>query len=159
MEDRKKASEKGITLTPIGWVHSPFQEMTAPEELRQHEAEIVLRPELEEGLDGIRPGDAILVIFYFHRVADKGYRLRLHPRDDTSVPMRGVFATRSPYRPNSLGATVVRVVAVEGHRLRVRGLDALDGTPVLDLKPYAPAFDADEGAEGSPPGSAHAPHG
>ncbi|MBC7225353.1 MAG: tRNA (N6-threonylcarbamoyladenosine(37)-N6)-methyltransferase TrmO, partial [Anaerolineae bacterium] len=127
MENSQKAGARKITLTPIGWVRSPFREMTAPEELRQHEAEIVLRPELEEGLDGIRPGDALLVIFYFHLVADKGYRLRLHPRDDTSVPMRGVFATRSPYRPNSLGATVVRVVAVEGHRLRVQGLDALDG--------------------------------
>ncbi|MGC8839607.1 MAG: tRNA (N6-threonylcarbamoyladenosine(37)-N6)-methyltransferase TrmO [Anaerolineae bacterium] len=155
MESSPKAGETAITLTPIGWVRSPFREMTEPEELRQHEAEIVLRPELEEGLDGIRPGDALLVIFYFHLVAGKGYSLRLHPRDDPSVPKRGVFATRSPYRPNSLGATVARVVAVEGNRLRVRGLDALDGTPVLDLKPYAPAFDTDAGDNASPPHQGH----
>lgn len=156
MEDKPGSGETSITLTPIGWVRSPFREMTASEELRQHEVEIVLRPELEEGLDGIRPGDALLVLFHFHLAADKGYRLRLHPRDDPSIPMRGVFATRSPYRPNPLGATVVRVVAVEGHRLRVRGLDALDGTPILDLKPYAPAFDTDAGEEAPSP---HREHG
>lgn len=155
MDDRPEAAETAITLTPIGWVRGPFREMTASEELRQHTVEIVLRPELEEGLDGIRPGDALLVLFYFHLAAGKGYRLRLHPRDDPSIPMRGVFATRSPYRPNFLGATVVRVVAVEGHHLRVRGLDALDGTPILDLKPYAPAFDTDAGEEAPSPHREH----
>ena len=141
-----KTDFSSVTLEPIGWVRSPYREMTKPEILREQEVQIELRPELAAGLDGLGPGSQILVVFYFHLAAGKGYALRLHPRDDTSVPKRGVFATRSPYRPNSLGVTVAQVMEVQGHTLRVRGLDALDGTPVLDIKHYAQAFDAAQGA-------------
>ena len=136
-----------LRLQTIGWVRSPCREMTDPARLREEEVDIVLRPELAEGLDGIKPGDLILVVFCFHRAVEKGYELRLHPRGDTSRPKRGVFATRSPYRPNPLGVTVARVFEVEGARLRVRGLDALDGTPVLDIKSYSPGFDAGDQEE------------
>jgi tRNA-Thr(GGU) m(6)t(6)A37 methyltransferase TsaA len=73
-----------------------------------------------------------MVVFYFHR--SQGFDLLQHPRGDRSCPKRGVFALRSPRRPNTIGVTVVDLVDVEKNILRVRGLDALDGTPVLDLK-------------------------
>ena len=136
--------QRRLTLEPIGWVRSPHREMADPKLLRQQEVEIELLPGLAAGLDTLAPGDPILVVFYFHLAAPRGFRLRLHPRDDQTKPLRGVFATRTPYRPNSLGVTVARVLAVEGNRLWVDGLDALDGTPVLDIKNHSPAFDAGE---------------
>jgi tRNA-Thr(GGU) m(6)t(6)A37 methyltransferase TsaA len=72
-------------------------------------------------------------VFYFHHA--QGFDLLQHPRRDTARPRRGVFALRSPRRPNPIGVTVVDLLSVEGNVLRVRGLDAIDGTPVLDLKP------------------------
>ncbi|MGQ9585523.1 MAG: tRNA (N6-threonylcarbamoyladenosine(37)-N6)-methyltransferase TrmO [Anaerolineae bacterium] len=134
-----------LTLQPIGWVRSPCREPSEPEVLRQQEMEILLRPELEAGLEGIAPGDLVLVVFYLHLAAGERVELCIHPRGDTSRPKRGVFATRSPRRPNPIGVTVARVLAVEGARLKVQGLDALDGTPVLDIKPHVPAFDAGNG--------------
>ena len=105
----------------------------APEAIRSAESRIILDPTLSEGLRGLVPGEQIMVIFSFHR--SEGYDLRQHPRGDRSRPQRGVFALRSPRRPNPIGVTVVDLVAVEGNILRVRGLDAINGTPVLDLKP------------------------
>ena len=93
----------------------------------------VLRPDLAEGLDGLVPGDSIVVLFYFHQ--SEGYLLRRHPRGDESRPVRGVFALRSQHRPNPIGVTVVEILSIKGNVLLVRGLDAFDGTPVLDLKP------------------------
>ena len=81
----------------------------------------------------MEPGQQVMVLFYFHR--SDGYDLLQHPRGDRSRPTRGVFTLRSPRRPNPIGVTIVDIVAVEGNVLRVRGLDALNGTPVLDLKP------------------------
>jgi tRNA-Thr(GGU) m(6)t(6)A37 methyltransferase TsaA len=74
-----------------------------------------------------------MVVFYFHR--SQGYDLTQHPRGDPRRPKRGVFTLRSPRRPNPIGVTVVDLVAIEGNVLRVRGLDAINGTPVLDIKP------------------------
>jgi tRNA-Thr(GGU) m(6)t(6)A37 methyltransferase TsaA len=88
---------------------------------------------LAEGLKGLEPGRQILVVYYFHR--SDGYDLCQHPRGDRHRPRRGVFALRSPRRPNPVGVTVVDLVAIAGTVLTVRGLDAINGTPVLDLKP------------------------
>ena len=79
------------------------------------------------------PGQKIAVIFYLHR--SQGFDLLQHPQGDGRRPRRGVFALRSPLRPNPIGLTVVDLVAVEGNVVRVQGLDAINGTPVLDLKP------------------------
>lgn len=130
-----------ITLTPIGHVESRFAEPVASEEMRRHPSRLVLRPDLAEGLDGLAAGDWLVVLFYFHRA--QGYELRRYPRGDTSQPMRGVFALRSQYRPNPIGFTVARIEAVEGNVVHVSGLDALDGTPLLDIKPYVSFFDSD----------------
>jgi tRNA-Thr(GGU) m(6)t(6)A37 methyltransferase TsaA len=129
-----------IAFTPIGHVESQFQDYAPSEEMRQQPSRIVLRPELAPGLMGLEPGQHILVLFHFHRA--QGYELQLHPRHDPARPLRGVFATRSQYRPNGIGATVARILALEGNVLTVAGLDAQDGSPVLDIKPYAAGFDA-----------------
>lgn len=129
-----------IAFTPIGHVESQFQDYVPSEEMRRQTSRIVLRPQLAPGLMGLEPGQHILVLFQFHRA--QGYELQLHPRHDPARPRRGVFATRSQYRPNGIGATVARILALEGNVLTVAGLDAQDGSPVLDIKPYAAAFDA-----------------
>ena len=127
------AGRESIGFTAIGHVENGFPERATPEKIRAAESRMVLDPALVEGLEGLEPGQRIMVVFFFHR--SEGYELRQHPRGDRAQPLRGVFALRSPRRPNPIGVTVVDLVAIEGNVLRVRGLDALDGTPVLDLKP------------------------
>jgi tRNA-Thr(GGU) m(6)t(6)A37 methyltransferase TsaA len=97
------------------------------------EAWIVFEPHLLAALEGIRAGDELMVLTWLDR-ADRGVLL-VHPRSDPSRPLQGVFNTRSPDRPNPIGLHRVGVLAVEGQRFRVRDLEAIDGTPVLDVKP------------------------
>jgi tRNA-Thr(GGU) m(6)t(6)A37 methyltransferase TsaA len=125
-----------ISYRPIGYVKNDFSEPVPAgrtQEIKAAESRIVLDPALVEGLDGLEPGHQILVLFHFHR--SEGYELLQHPRGDRNQPRRGVFALRSPYRPNPIGVTTVELLAIKGNVLRVRGLDAIDGTPVIDLKP------------------------
>jgi tRNA-Thr(GGU) m(6)t(6)A37 methyltransferase TsaA len=122
-----------LTFTPIGKVENGFPLGTPGEVLKASEARIVIDPELVSGLDQLERQDRILVIFHFHLSRD--YELRQHPRGDTTRPLRGVFALRSPRRPNPIGVTEVELVEIRGNVLRVIGLDAVDQTPVLDLKP------------------------
>jgi tRNA (adenine37-N6)-methyltransferase len=125
-----------VNFKPIGYVENDFSEPVPAdltEEIEAAESRIVLEPALLKGLSGLEPGQQILVLFHFHR--SEGYELLQHPRGDRSRPKRGVFALRSPYRPNPIGVTTVELIAIEGNVLRVRGLDAIDGTPILDLKP------------------------
>ncbi len=86
-----------------------------------------------EGLQGIRPGDEVIVLTWL----DRAHRdvLRVHPRDDVANPMQGVFNTRSPDRPNPVGLHPVEVASIDGPRVGVRNLEALDGTPIIDVKP------------------------
>lgn len=126
--------ERGpIVYRAIGRVENDFDEPAPPPAIRAEESRIVLDPSLTEGLKGLEPGRRIMVVFYFHR--SQGFDLLQHPQGNRSRPRRGVFALRSPRRPNPVGVTVVDLMAVEGNVLRVRGLDAINGTPVLDLKP------------------------
>lgn len=118
---------------PIGHVRNDFPEPTDPETLRVAVSRIVVEPVLAAGLTGLEPGDRILVLFRFHR-ASPGELLQ-HPRGDGSRPKRGVFSLRSPHRPNAIGVTEVELLSLSGNTLEVRGLDAIDGTPILDLKP------------------------
>jgi tRNA-Thr(GGU) m(6)t(6)A37 methyltransferase TsaA len=125
-----------MELSPIGLVESPLTDpATAPKQGREGapDAVLAIQPEVAEGLDGIAPGDEVIVLTWLDR-ADRAV-LRVHPRDDPANPERGVFSTRSADRPNPIGLHVVEVVEVDGTRLRVRNLEAVDGTPVLDLKP------------------------
>jgi len=123
---------RSIVYRAIGRVENDFDEPAPPPQIRAVASRIVLDPSLTEGLKGLKPGRRVMVVFCFHR--SQGFDLLQHPQGDRSRPRRGVFALRSPRRPNPIGVTVVDLVAIEGNVLRVRGLDAINGTPVLDLK-------------------------
>jgi tRNA-Thr(GGU) m(6)t(6)A37 methyltransferase TsaA len=123
-------------MTPIGSVRSPHRETRdVPKGLgAKHQAEgtLEIRAELEPGLTDIEGFSHLIVLWVFDR-AEKSELLGTPPSDNRP---HGVFATRSPRRPNPIGLTVVELVGREGNRLHVRGLDMLDGTPILDIKPY-----------------------
>jgi tRNA-Thr(GGU) m(6)t(6)A37 methyltransferase TsaA len=125
-----------FTPRPIGFVRSPYKDTAdVPKGLgAKHEAEGTLEilPEFEPGLKDIEGFSHLIVLWEFDRV--EGYDLTASPPSDDRP--HGVFATRSPYRPNPIGFTVVELLGRDGPRLRVRGVDMLDGTPILDLKPY-----------------------
>ena len=123
-------------LTPIGLVRSPRRERTsAPRQGTEGapDARILVEPSYAEALHGIRTGDEIVVLTWLHQ-ADRSV-LQVHPRDDETQPLTGVFATRSSDRPNPIGLHRVRVRAIDGLELTVGPLEAIDGTPVVDLKP------------------------
>jgi tRNA-Thr(GGU) m(6)t(6)A37 methyltransferase TsaA len=123
-------------LLPIGTVESPLTDLAAAPKQGDEgapEAWLVLRAEVAEGLDGIEPGDELIALTWLDRA--RRDVLRVHPRGDVTNPQQGVFNTRSPDRPNPIGLHLVEVVALDGPRVRVRNLEALDGTPLLDLKP------------------------
>lgn len=125
-----------FSLREVGKVESPLTDPAyAPKQGDEGapEASIVFDPGVASALDGIRVGGEILVLTWLHR-ADRDI-LRVHPRGDAARPQQGVFSTRSPHRPNPIGLHQVEVVAIEDDRLRVRNLEAIDGTPVLDVKP------------------------
>jgi len=127
-------SRRGILFRPIGHVENDFHHPAPPEQIRAHESRLVLEEEFAEGLEGLQAGDRLTVVFHFH--LSQGYELLQHPRGDVSHPKRGVFALCSPRRPNPIGVSFVDLVRREGRALVVRGLDALNGTPLLDIKPF-----------------------
>ncbi|HPQ43816.1 MAG TPA: tRNA (N6-threonylcarbamoyladenosine(37)-N6)-methyltransferase TrmO [Syntrophales bacterium] len=130
-----------VSFTPIGIIHSPF---TEPKGMpiqsagsRDIAGTIEIEPRYAEGLNDVEGFSHIILIYHFHRA--KGHLLRVKPfLDDT---LRGVFATRAPRRPNPIGLSVVRLTRVEGTTLYIEGVDIIDGTPLLDIKPYIPQFD------------------
>jgi tRNA-Thr(GGU) m(6)t(6)A37 methyltransferase TsaA len=130
-----------IEYCPVGIVHSPFTELEGmpiqPSRSGGASGTVEVYPEYEEGLADLDGFSHIVLLVHFHRVGQ--YRLKVVPFLDTEP--RGLFATRSPRRPNPIGLSVVRLTAVEANRLSVQDLDILDGTPVLDIKPYVPEFD------------------
>jgi tRNA-Thr(GGU) m(6)t(6)A37 methyltransferase TsaA len=129
-------STESFVVRPIGWVESPLTDpAVAPKQGYEGspEASLVFEPDVLEGLHEIRPGDRVIVLTWLDRA--RRDVLRVHPRDDVSNPLQGVFSTRSADRPNPIGLHAVEIVAIEGTRLRVRDLEAVDGTPILDVKP------------------------
>ncbi len=123
-----------FSFEPIGFVENDFKEIQRdPDVFAGTVSRIRVLPEFAGGLFRIEGYQRLYVIFVFDR--SEGFDLVLHPRKDPARPERGVFATHSPNRPNPVGLTVVDLVEVDGNTLLVRGLDAIDGTPVLDIKP------------------------
>jgi tRNA-Thr(GGU) m(6)t(6)A37 methyltransferase TsaA len=131
-----------MDLIAIGTVESPLKDRAAAPKQGDEgapEAWLVFEPRVADALDGIAAGDELLVLTWLDRASRDV--LRVHPRDDLSRPELGVFATRSADRPNPIGLHRVHVVAIDGTRLRVRDLEALDGTPIVDVKPLIRRID------------------
>lgn len=125
-----------LELAPIGTVESPLTDpRTAPKQGPEGapDAWLVLEPNVLAGLEGLRVGDRVILLTWLDRA--RRDVLRVHPRDDLANPQQGVFNTRSADRPNPIGLHEVEIVEIEGRRLRVRPLEAVNGTPVIDLKP------------------------
>ena len=128
--------ESSYVIEVIGRVESPLTDLaSAPKQGDEGapDAWLVFEPAVHDALDGIRPGDEVIVITWLHRA--RRDVLRVHPRGDLSRDQQGVFNTRSPHRPNPIGLHPVEILSMDGGRVRVRNLEALDGTPVVDLKP------------------------
>jgi tRNA (adenine37-N6)-methyltransferase len=105
-------------------------------------SEVVLDDDLAAGLDGIEAFSHVLILFWMHRAGEaEPVRMCRRPQGRADMPEVGIFAQRARHRPNPVGVTAVRLLRREGSRLIVQGLDAIDGTPVMDVKPYVPAYD------------------
>ena len=133
-------SEARFELIPVGTVESPLTDpASAPKQGDEGapDALLAFEPEVLEALDGMQPGDEVIVLTWLDRA--RRDVLRVHPRDDLSRDQQGVFTTRSADRPNPIGLHRVRIVSIEGARVLVRQLEAVDGTPVLDVKPVLAA--------------------
>jgi tRNA-Thr(GGU) m(6)t(6)A37 methyltransferase TsaA len=134
-----------VTLRPIGYVLTGLEGGdSTPAQATDNvsEGELVVHAELREGLKGLEGFDYVWLITWFDRVADEPAPLEQVPRPLRGTGRRfGVFATRSPARPNPVGLSLVRVLGIEGRRLRFAGVDLLDRTPVLDIKPFFPEDD------------------
>jgi len=145
MHERESGTRAGsLVIAPIGQIHTPFKhaEGTPIQGAAGKGAEGIVEvlPELIQGLRDLEGFDRLWLIYLLDRASE--VRLVVCPYLDTTE--RGVFATRSPARPNHIGISVVRLLSVEENRLRVADVDMLDGTPLLDIKPYVPAFDSFE---------------
>ncbi|MFC1525385.1 tRNA (N6-threonylcarbamoyladenosine(37)-N6)-methyltransferase TrmO, partial [Candidatus Latescibacterota bacterium] len=143
--DTTSSSPSPLQLNPIGEVHSPHQQVVGmpiqPSRARGVEGTVEVYEEYAEGLADLDGFSHIILLYHFHR--SQGHSLRVVPFLDTVE--RGLFATRAPRRPNPLGLSVLRLLGIDGATLRVADIDILDGTPVLDIKPYVPDFDARTG--------------
>ena len=130
-----------IRYKPIGIIHSPFKQPRGtpiqPAGAQDIEGVVEIAPEYIEGLKDIEGFSHIILIYHFH--LSKEVSLKVKPYMDDK--MHGVFAMRGPSRPNPIGISVVRLVRVGGNMLYIRGVDIVDGTPLLDIKPYVPEFD------------------
>jgi tRNA-Thr(GGU) m(6)t(6)A37 methyltransferase TsaA len=132
-----------VTLRPIGVVRNRVKQPVG-EGWEDVESRIVLRPELADALLGLDGYSHIWVLFWPHQIPEeiRGSKPRLHPRDDPANPLQGVLATRAQIRHNPILLSAVPLLKVESNVLSVRGLDAVDGSPVLDIKPYIPHHDS-----------------
>jgi tRNA-Thr(GGU) m(6)t(6)A37 methyltransferase TsaA len=130
-----------IEYRPIGLIHTPFKQREGmpiqPSRGRGVRGTVEVAPEYADGLADLDGFSHVVLIYHFHQ--SHGFDLRVTPFLDKEK--RGLFATRAPRRPNAIGLSVVRLLGIEGNRIAVQDLDILDGTPLLDIKPYVPEFD------------------
>ncbi|MBK5112569.1 MAG: tRNA (N6-threonylcarbamoyladenosine(37)-N6)-methyltransferase TrmO [Candidatus Heimdallarchaeota archaeon] len=130
-----------MNIEPIGFVKS---EIIYPYDQAWGEviSEIIVNEEYAKGIIGLEDFSHAIIIFYMHKASyvEEKHLVR-HPREQQDLPKIGIFAQRARHRPNPIGITTVRIISVEGNTLTVKGLDAINETPVLDIKPYYPIFD------------------
>jgi tRNA-Thr(GGU) m(6)t(6)A37 methyltransferase TsaA len=132
---------KTIAYKPIGIIHSPFKDIKGmpiqPTGAKGIAGTIEIYPEFAGGLKDLEGFSHIILIYHFH--LSKGYSLKVKPFMDNNL--RGVFSTRAPKRPNPIGISVVKLVKIEDTVIYIENVDIVDGTPLLDIKPYVPEFD------------------
>jgi tRNA-Thr(GGU) m(6)t(6)A37 methyltransferase TsaA len=138
---RTPVPREPVSMRPIAVVRNGVPE-PRPDGWEGVRSDIILRQELISTLDGIDGYSHVIVLFAFDRVPESERKTWVQPRIDAQVPPQGVLATRSQLRPSPLGVSVVRLLRRRANIIRVLGLDAIDGTPVLDIKPYYPNHDA-----------------
>jgi len=129
-----------FAMRPVGVIHSPFTDRSqTPTQSWRSQAvgQVEVYPEFVKGLKDVEEFSHLYLLFAFHR--STGYSLRVIPYRDTQL--RGLFATRSPNRPNPIGLSLVRLLSRDNNVLHIEGVDVLDGTPLLDIKPFIPDFD------------------
>jgi tRNA-Thr(GGU) m(6)t(6)A37 methyltransferase TsaA len=131
-----------ISMHPVGTIHSPYRTIAEmpiqPVGARSAQGTVVVEAEYADGLEDIEGFSHLILIYQFHRV--KGFDLKVKPFLDDRA--HGLFATRAPRRPNAIGLSVVPLLSRDGNVLCVGSIDVLDGTPLLDIKPFVPDFDA-----------------
>ena len=130
-----------MTLKAIGFVRNEIKER-GHRDYAKVVSDVVIDSSLAAALDGLEESSHIIVIYWMHQAASGKLPLKTHPMGKGELPLVGLFATRSPNRPNPVGKTTVRLLQRQDNILRVEGLDAIDGTPVIDIKPYIPAHDS-----------------
>ncbi len=145
---RDEEHQAPIALKPIAWVKNDVKE-TGKHDCSQVVSELTFDNGLDDAMDGLEDFSHLIVLFWMHRspVWDRSTS-KVHPQRRPDLPLVGVLATHSPFRPNPLGLTVVRLLERKGNVLKVTGLDAIDGTPVVDIKPFLPG---DEDAQARVP--------
>lgn len=130
-----------LSIIPIGTIHSPFKKLSGmpiqPSGAKGAEGTIILDPKYQEGLSDLEGFSHIILLYHFHQ--SKGFELMVTPFLDNT--RRGLFSTRAPRRPNPIGLSIVRLKARKENRLAILDIDVLDGTPLIDIKPYVPGFD------------------
>ena len=133
-----------FSITPIGIIQTPFDNLKGmpiqPSGAAKVMQTIVMEKEYEQGLNDLDGFSHIILLYHFHE--SKGYNLMVKPFLDDHK--RGLFSTRAPRRPNPIGLSIVRLIKREGNRLTIKGIDVLNGTPLIDIKPYVPGFDTKE---------------
>lgn len=136
-----------INLTPIGVIKNNIREPRR-EDWQTVVSEIIVKEDLKEALDRIEEFSHITILYWMHEVSPSQRSvMRVHPRGKQNLPLVGVLASRSPARPNPIGIITAKLVERRDNVLKVIGLDAVDGTPVLDIKPYIPGYDSPTKAE------------
>jgi len=132
-----------MTLQPIGVVRSDFKEPTSARlDLKKIRASIEINPDLTKALEGLEGFSHIIVLYWLHRAVFDKNNLKTYPMGNQNVPLQGLFAVRTPKRPNPIGISTVRLLSRRGNILDVQGLDAINGSIVLDIKPYIPGYDS-----------------
>jgi len=129
-----------LELKPIGVIHSPYkvrEGMPIQPSFSKESGEVEVLKEYEAGLKDLGGFSHIIILYWFHKSGD--YKLHVKPYLDDKL--RGLFATRTPWRPNPIGLSIVKLMEIRGNILKVEGIDVLDGTPLLDIKPHVPEFD------------------
>ena len=131
-----------MTIKPIGIIETPFNDLKGmpiqPSGAADIQGTIIINKEYEQGLSDLEGFSHIILLYHFHQ--SQGYNLMVTPFMDDQK--RGLFSTRAPRRPNSIGLSIVHLIKREKNRISIKGIDVLNGTPLIDIKPYVPGFDA-----------------